>query len=319
MDKKVLKERFDALTDYLPEKIANVLVRLNPELKASVQEIRLRAGRPLTVTMGGSQFFVCKGGTFMLPRTDSVYVAPADLNDCFLKLCKHSVYSHGSELCEGYISLEGGHRAGICGKVVVKDKRIETIRDISSINLRIAKEIPHSADEILKHYNGGGILICGGPGTGKTTLLRDICRQLAGGSVGDCKKVAIIDSRGEIAAVSGGVPYTDVGSTADIITDVPKAKGIEMALRTLFPDVIAFDELGDMSEVSAVIQSFNSGVTVITTAHIGCQEDLAKRPTVSALLKTGAIEWVVLCYRGFTFKIKNINELDFLKKELTAL
>ena len=137
--------------------------------------------------------------------------------------------------------------------------------------------------------------------------------------MGNCKKVAIIDSRGEIAAVSGGIPYTDVGSTADIITDIPKSKGIEIALRTLFPDVIAFDELGDMSEVSAVTQTFNSGVTVITTAHIGCLDDLERRPSVSALLKTGAIEWVVICYRGFTYKIKNIKELDFLKKELTAL
>lgn len=319
MDKKILNERFNALLDYLPENLKNALLRLNPELKASVQEIRLRAGRPLTVTMSGSQFFICRSGTYMLPRADSVYVAPADLSDCFLKLCKHSVYSHGNELCEGYISLTGGHRAGICGKVIARDGKIETIRDISSINLRIAKEIPHSANEILRYYNGGGILICGGPGTGKTTLLRDLCRQLAGGSLGGFKKVAVIDSRGELAAVSGGIPNADVGSTADVITGVEKAKGIEMALRTLFPDVIAFDELGDMSEVSAVTQSFNSGVTVITTAHTGKIDDLEKRPTVSALLKTGAIEWIVLCYKGFNYKVKNISELELFKKELVTL
>lgn len=319
MDKKILNSRFNLLLDYFPENIKNPLLNLSPELKASVQEIRLRAGRPLTLTIGGSQFFVSNSGTYMLPRADSLYVTSADLKECFLKLCKHSVYSHSSELCEGFISLENGHRAGICGKVVSLNGKIESVRDISSINLRIAKEIPHSADEILKLYSGGGILICGGPGTGKTTLLRDICRQLAGGDFGGFKKVAIIDSRGEIAAVKGGIPNADIGGTADVITGVPKAKGIEMALRTLFPDVIVFDELGNMEEVSAVIQSFNSGVTVITTAHVGNTGDLFKRPSVSALLKTGAIEWVVLCNKDFTFKIKKLSQLNFSKKELAHL
>ena len=319
MDKKILNSRFNELLDYLPENIKNPLLKLNPELKASVQEIRLRAGRPLTVTMGGSQFFVCNSGTFMLPRANSLLVTAADLNKCFLNLCNHSVYSHSAELCEGFVSLENGHRAGICGKVVSVDGKIKSVKDISSINIRIAKEVPHSADEILKHYNGGGILICGGPGTGKTTLLRDICRQLAENGVGGFKKVAIIDSRGEIAAVRSGIPNTDIGSTTDVITGVPKAKGIEMALRTLFPDVIAFDELGNMEEVSAVIQSFNSGVTVITTAHIGNTNDLFIRPSVSALLKTGAIEWVVLCNKNFKFEIKKLSQLNFPKKELTRL
>lgn len=318
MDKNKLINRFERLLGYLPEEIKNRLLTLSPELKASVQEIRLRAGRPLTITMGGSQFFVCKSGTYMLPRTDSVVVTPGDLNDCFLKLCKHSVYSHNQELCEGYISLENGHRAGVCGKAIIRDGRIDTMRDISSINIRIAKEVPNCASGILNHCKEGGILICGGPGTGKTTLLRDICRQLASGIGGRCQKVAVIDSRGEIAAVSGGVPYTDMGSTADIITGIPKAKGIEMALRTLFPDVIAFDELGDMMEVSAVIQSFNSGVKIITTAHIGSMEDILKRPAVLKLLQTGAIEWIVVCNRDFSFKLKNINELE-LKRELVTV
>lgn len=315
MDKKVLVERFEKLLDYLPEGIKKSLMELNFELKASVQEIRLRAGRPLTVTMGGSQFFICKSGIYMLPRTDSLYITANDLNNCFLKLCRHSVYSHNNELCEGYISLENGHRAGICGKVVLRGEKIETVRDISSINIRIAKEVPNCATEILNRCQNGGILICGGPGTGKTTLLRDICRQLASGSMGEYKKVAVVDSRGEIAAVSGGVPYVDVGSTADVITGIQKAKGIEMALRTLFPDVIAFDELGDMAEVSAVIQSFNSGVKIITTAHIGSSEDILKRPAVLELLKTGAIEWVVICKRDFSFEVKKVSELS-LKREL---
>lgn len=319
MDKEILVKRFDQLLNYLPERIKTPLSSLNGELKAAVQEIRLRAGRPLTITMGSSQFFVCKSGAFMLPRNDCFFVSASDLEDCFLRLCKHSVYSHAGELCEGYISLENGHRAGICGRVVARNGKIETVRDISSINIRIAKEVPHSADGILKEYSGGGILICGGPGTGKTTLLRDLLRQLADGSLGECKKVAIIDSRGEIAAVSGGIPYTDIGITADIITGASKAKGIEMALRTLFPDVIAFDEVGNMEEVYAVTQSFNSGVSVITTAHLGSFADLSKRPAVKALLKTGAIDLVIMCHRDFSFSVKRLSELNTLTSESALL
>ena len=319
MDKELLIKRFDLLLEYLPENIKKYLISLNSELKSETEEIRLRAGRPLTLTIKASQFFICKSGTFMLPRADSVYITPADLNECFLKLCKHSVYSHNSELCEGYISLENGHRAGVCGKVVLNGNKIETIKDISSINLRIAKEVPHSADKIIEKFNGGGILICGGPGTGKTTLLRDVCRQLANGNCGSFKKVAVIDSRGEIAAVSGGIPYTDMGSTTDIITGVPKAKGIEMALRTLYPDVIAFDELGNMEEVNSAIQSFNSGVTVITTAHIGCKDDLLKRQSVRTLIETSAIEWIVTCSRGFNYKINKASEITSPKKELVTI
>lgn len=319
MDKELLTKRFDSLLEYLPEKIKKPLISLNSELKASAEEIRLRAGRPLTLTLKGSQFFVCKSGAHMLPRADSIYVTPLDLNECFLNLCRHSVYSHLSELREGYISLKNGHRAGICGKVVLNGNKIETVKDISSVNLRIAKEVPHSADKIIEKFNGGGILICGGPGTGKTTLLRDVCRQLANGNCGSYKKVAVIDSRGEIAAVSGGIPNTDMGSTTDVITGVPKAKGIEMALRTLFPDVIAFDELGDMEEVNSVIQSFNSGVTVITTAHIGCNDDILKRQSVRTLIETSAIEWIIICHRGFHYTVTKAAEILLPQKELLLI
>ncbi len=295
MDKEILNLRFNQLLNYLPPSLQGPLLRLDPEIKSVAQEIRLRAGSPLSITVSGSQFFINKNGTCMLPKSDCLKVKSEEIDECFLKLCNHSVYSHNEELCEGYIMLEGGHRAGICGRVYLKNGRIETVRDISSINLRIAKEVCGCADKIINSFDSGGILICGGPGTGKTTLLRDIARQLAGGATGKCLKVAIIDSRGEIAAVSGGVPMVKLGNTCDILTACPKGKGIEIALRTLFPDIIIFDELGDMEEVNAVKQSFNSGVTVITSAHAGDINDLKKRSQINSLLESGAITKIVMC------------------------
>lgn len=305
MDKEQYIRRFDALVARLPESIRRPLDRLDREIKAAVQEIRLRAGRPLTVTVGGSQFFLRPGGTGMLPRSDCYMLSAEQVEACFLALCHHSVYSHSEELKQGYLMLENGHRAGVCGTVLVKEGQVETVRDISSINLRIAKEIPNCAARLLAQYDGGGILICGGPGSGKTTLLRDLVRQLAGGNAGRCYQVAVIDSRGEIAAVSGGVPMNDLGSTVDVLTGCPKGVGIEMALRTLYPEIIAFDELGDLEEVRAVEQSLHAGVSVVTTAHAGSPEDVTRRPQLQRLLNSDAFRWLVFCKHDtdFTYEI----------------
>lgn len=314
MDKEFIIKRFDDLLEYLPDELKTALKGLPAKIKITAEEIRLRAGRPLSLTIMGSQFFVYAGGTCMLPRKNCITVTRAALETVFLNLCSHSVYSHNEELCEGYISLKGGHRAGVCGRVVLNHGNIETIKDISSINLRIAKEVPHCADEIIKNFDGGGILICGGPGTGKTTLLRDIASQLASGAIGRCLKVSVVDSRGEIGAVLRGVPSANIGSTTDIISGVPKGKGIEIALRTLYPDVIIFDELGNQTEVLAAMQSFNSGVTVITSAHAGSLEELKRREAVITLLNSGAIKTVVLCDKGFKYTLHSAKELIFEKQ-----
>lgn len=318
MDKELIIERFDQLLNYLPDNLKKVLIALDPKMKISAEEIRLRANRPLTITVMGSQFFVLKNGTCMLPREDCITVTVENLESVFYSICHHSVYSHNDSLCEGYISLSGGHRAGVCGRVVLKNDNIETVRDISSINLRIAKEVPHCADKIIKNFNGGGILICGGPGTGKTTLLRDIARNLASGCNEKCLKVSVIDTRGEIAAVSKGIPGADIGSTADIITGIPKPKGIEIALRTLYPDIIIFDELGDDAEVAAAMQSFNSGVTIITSAHAGNLQDVKKRKQIMNLLNSGSIENVVICKKGFDYTLHPVEEILSVK-ELVAI
>lgn len=312
MTKENIIQRFDDLLEYLPEKIKNPLISLDEKFKFSIEEIRLRAGRPLSVTVGGTQFFIKTDGACMLPKEECITVLSEDIKEAFFKLCHNSVYSHNDELCRGYITLKNGHRAGVCGTVTAQGGKIETIRDISSINLRIAKEVTSFADKLIKEYTGGGVLICGGPSTGKTTLLRDFARQLASGVKGKFLKVAIIDSRGEIAASLNGVPMADLGSTADILTFCPKGQGIEMALRTLNPDIIVFDELGNLQEVKAVEQSFNSGVSVVATAHAGDLKDIYRRKPIARLLQSGAINQIVLCdnKNGFSYSVFTLEEIQ---------
>ncbi len=316
MDKEYLLKKFDEVIEYLPESLSELFKNLDDDIKCTAQEIRLRAGRPAALTVNGTQLFVGKNKTTCLPKNESVTVTLNEVNECYLKLCNYSVYSHMEELSEGFIMLQGGHRAGICGKVTGKNGKIESIRDISSINIRIAKEIYFCADTIVKNYKSGGVLICGGPGSGKTTLIRDMVRLLASGEKnGRCYKVAVVDSRGEIGAASHGIPTANLGSTCDIITGCPKGKGIEMALRTMYPDIIAFDEIGNMEEVRAVKESMNSGVSVITSAHAGSISDVFKREQIKSLLNTGAIDMLVMCKGseefGYTvYDKENIEEME---------
>ena len=299
-----LIKRFDEVLAFLPPKIAESLFRFSDEIKLKTEEIRLRAGRPLALTISGETVFAhsfCKN-----PKVfdDKIFcLSEKDIEESFFSLCGGSVYSHIEELCEGFIILPNGHRAGVCGSAVLKDGKITSIKDISSLNIRLAKEVFISCEDILKGFERG-ILVCGPPGSGKTTLLRNLARSLASGEFGKPKRVAVIDSRGEIAGAIKGIPTANLGAATDVLTAYPKEKGIEIALRTLFPDVIVFDEIGNEKEVRGVLSSVNSGVKIITTAHLSRREDLYKRSQTEKLISSGAIDKLVFCDRknGFNFK-----------------
>lgn len=312
MDKEYLKQRFEDVMYGIPDRIKDVLLRLDSDIKIHTQEIRLRAGKPVALTVKGSQLFVTQNFGTSFGALGNMLVASAqEVNESFIKFCRHSVYSHKSELSNGYLMLRGGYRAGVCGTAVIENGIITSMRDITSLNIRIAKEIKGCADDVIKSWNGGGVLICGAPGSGKTTLIRDMVRQFSIGRAGEPLKVAVVDTRGEIAASVDGLPQADLGSSTDVLIGCPKALGIEMAVRTLYPDIVVFDEIGNMEEVEAVAQGLNAGVKVVTTAHAGSLSDLSRRPQIKKLLETGAIDMLVFCERpaGTNVKIYELKEV----------
>lgn len=285
-----MDNRFDGVLYGICENLRRYIEMLPEGVKKRTEEIRLRVGAPVSITIGGRPKFILKNGEISDYINGSLVIADKnDLSESFILLCRHSVYAHAPELKNGYISMTSGHRAGVCGAF----NENGVLHDITSINIRIAREIFGAADELLKVYRGGGFLIAGPPGSGKTTILRDFVRQLSSGICGDYRRVAVIDSRGEIAGGGDG-GINNLGGNTDILKIADKSVGIEIAVRTLFPDVVAFDEIGTEAELAEVSESFNAGVEILTTAHIGSESDLMRRSVTSGLLRSGAIEQIAV-------------------------
>lgn len=290
------QDRFDDAVSELHESVRNVLSGISAGNKARIQEVRLRAGQPLCVSMGGKPFFVEPGGKLREEVTGRCrIITPQEVETCFRCLCQYSVHTHQHEIRQGYVSLRGGHRAGVCGTSVRTSQG--GLHDITSINLRIAREYPGSADDIIKQAFSKGLcslILAGEPSSGKTTLLRDLARQLSCGATGRHYKVAVVDERSEIAAVHQGMAYNDMGPCCDILDNCPKGEGILMAVRTLSPDIIVCDEIGGEEETRAVQMGLNGGVRVVTTIHAGSVGELINKPQFKALAATGGFDTAVL-------------------------
>lgn len=293
-----MNDCFDWIADTVGGRLAAALSALPASLKEEAQEICLRAGRPpAVVTARGSCFPDGRGGAASRPTARSPAVSAADLADALRRFCGYSVYACQEQLREGYLTLRGGHRVGVAGTAVMQRGELVSVRDISSLNIRIAREARGCSGELLRRclsFPRGGLLLAGPPASGKTTLLRDLARKLGSGETGRVHKVAVVDERGEIAACLGGVPQFDVGLCTDVLSSCPKAEGILLAVRSLSPAYILCDELGGAAEAAAAVQGCGAGAAIVTTIHAGTWEELIRRPQTKTLLETGAFDSVAL-------------------------
>lgn len=263
MDKNTEK-----ILNKLPDGMKNRLLSLTEHIIDNFEEIRIKAGYDTIIISEGKERAL----------NDSEQVTPQILEEILERLLDYSYYAYEDELSNGYITIEGGHRVGICGRVTLKDGNVHLIKDISSLNIRKSREIIGAADKImdivLDRHSGkiSNTLIVSPPKCGKTTLIRDISRSLSMSGY----RVSICDERSEIAGCYDGKPNYDLGSRTDILDGCPKAQGIKMLIRSMSPDVIVTDEIGKPEDMKAIEEALCAGVKIITTIHGGNYDEVIR-------------------------------------------
>ncbi|WP_193064743.1 stage III sporulation protein AA [Oceanobacillus oncorhynchi] len=258
---------------------------------SQLQEIRVRIHQKIEFIFDSA---VCWLDEPLPHKKEAVFI----LN----QLSEYSLYRLEEELRNGFITIEGGHRVGIAGGIITADQKVKAIQPVSFFNIRIAKQKKGCADMLMPYIYDGiyqHTMILGAPQSGKTTIIRDICRQIASQSATSrSKKVTIVDERSEIAASIRGVPQHDIGMRTDVLDACPKAEGMMMAIRTLSPDILIVDEIGTEKDVEAIIEASQAGVKVICTVHAGDMADLYRRPIMQKIVQELIFERYLLLGQG---------------------
>lgn len=265
-----------------------------------VQEIRLRVQAPLLMICGNQEYYITSQGGLSTQDRDAYRVSARELKETLEYMGRYSLYAFEEEMRQGFLTIPGGHRIGLAGKVVCDGGGIRTMKYISSVNVRLAHQVRGCGDPVLPWlYDQGRFchtLILSPPRCGKTTLLRDLVRQISDGSRDrPGMTVGVVDERSEIAACYQGIPQNDLGIRTDVLDCCPKAQGIWMLIRTMSPQVIAADEIGSREEMEALEYVMNCGCRIMATIHGTSVEDVRRKPALARLVSQQWFErYVVL-------------------------
>lgn len=311
-----------AVFQVLPISIRELMQALPASILDSLEEIRIRQERPLEVITDKCSWFVNTGGRLSKDARQGKICCHDDCRKILNLVSRHSLYAMEEELRQGYVTIEGGHRIGLVGKVVTEKGRVRHLQEITGFNIRIARQLIGVASNIYpllwKDNRFHHLLIISPPQCGKTTMLRDLARLVSNGSGAiPSQKVGIVDERSEIAGCLKGVAQHDVGIRTDVLDACPKAEGMMMLIRSMSPQVLIVDEIGRSEDAEAINEAVCAGVTIFATAHGKNLAEVARRPYLRELIEEKLFgRYLLLSRKNGTGTIEGLYDQDGHKLSL---
>ena len=272
------------------EKLRNVFDD-NKIIRENVEEIRIRVQKPIILKLRYEDVVL-----------NNHITEQREILQIVEKLCENSIYAYKSQLCQGFITIKGGHRVGITGTAIEEDGKTINLKYITSLNFRIARQILNCSNKILEeilnveNHSIYTSLIVSPPGKGKTTILRDVIRRISNGIENinfKGKTCGVVDERGELAAMYKGIPQNDIGIRTDVIENIRKDKGLKILIRSMAPEIIACDEIGGKEDVQAIGEALTAGIKGIFTMHGRTMEDIKNNKEVYKLVENKQIEKII--------------------------
>lgn len=286
----------------LPVSVRERLIKCRLEF-LRLQEIRMRIGSPVLLIYDNAEYFLGAGSGLTQEREDALIAGRRELRETMEYISNYSMYAFEEELRQGYITIPGGHRIGVAGKIIAEKQGIKNMKHISFLNIRLAHEAVGCADAVLPYIVHDGrichTLIISPPRCGKTTLLRDMIRQLSEGT--DMRQgmtVGVVDERSELGSCYLGIPQNDLGCRTDILDGCPKVQGMMMLVRSMAPEVIAVDEVGSRADVEAMEYVMNCGIHLLATVHGNSVDDIKNKPVLGRMVREKAFERYILLEQG---------------------
>lgn len=287
-------EGFNRILEHMPPAISKEMYSIPQNIIDNVEELRLRCGYPVILKTSSGEIIQSK------------IITREDLNSILSSLVKYSYYAYEEDLAQGFITINGGHRVGICGKAVINNDKPTLIREISSLNIRFAKDIVGCCipmiPQLLKNNRPVNTLVISPPGCGKTTLLRDMARQLSLRNI----NVAICDDRSEIAGMHESKSSFNLGPRVDVLDGCDKSYGISILIRSMAPQVIITDEIGKKTDIPAIEQCLSAGVCLITSIHGSNMDDIMSSHIASIISRGVFKNLIFLTNEGGPGSIKEI-------------